>query len=193
MSESYNNIINEMIAFIKRHEGGYAAPVLLSSGTWTNATMKGIELPTFRKYYPNATVNDLKNITDAQWRRVFEGGFLNPVENFYDNDEKYIMQILFLLSWTWGSGFGNTWFLQKTLNKEYNKNVSVDGQLGQETANACKTLTFKQLCDIRRNYFKYLMQNPDYSMNVGWLIRIDNFYNEFKKYEPVTNKLKKKN
>ena len=58
--------------FILRWEGGFVDDPLDRGG----ATNKGITIGTFRNFYgKEATVEQLKNITDEQWLHIFKCGF----------------------------------------------------------------------------------------------------------------------
>ena len=58
--------------FILRWEGGFVDDPLDRGG----ATNKGITIGTFRSFYgKDATVEQLKNITDEQWLHIFKSGY----------------------------------------------------------------------------------------------------------------------
>ena len=58
--------------FILRWEGGFVDDPLDRGG----ATNKGITIGTFRNFYgKDATVEQLKNITDEQWLHIFKSGY----------------------------------------------------------------------------------------------------------------------
>jgi lysozyme family protein len=63
------------LAEVLKHEGGWADHPRDPGG----ATMKGVTLKTFRSYYPGATKDDLRNITDAQLQRIYRDGYWNAV------------------------------------------------------------------------------------------------------------------
>lgn len=61
--------IQEMIPHIKRWEGGYANDPSDKGG----CTMMGVTIATFRSTFgKNKTCEDLKNITEEQWLKIFQ-------------------------------------------------------------------------------------------------------------------------
>jgi len=58
------------------HEGGWADHPKDPGG----ATMKGVTIGTFRRYYPNATKDDLRAISDADLRMIYRDGYWTPVK-----------------------------------------------------------------------------------------------------------------
>lgn len=57
------------------HEGGWSDHPKDPGG----ATMKGITLETFREYKPGATKTQLRNISDADVREIYDDGFWRPI------------------------------------------------------------------------------------------------------------------
>lgn len=87
-----------------------------------------------------------------------------------------------ITSWAWGSGtyYGLKWF-QEMLNKEYNANLQVDGQIGILTVNFINGLDqdelFRKCLEYRRNRFIAICQ-ADPKQNEflkGWLRRLSDF------------------
>lgn len=64
-----------VLAITLKHEGGFVDHPRDPGG----ATNKGITIGTFRRYRPNATVADLKAISDADVERIYRDGYWSPV------------------------------------------------------------------------------------------------------------------
>jgi lysozyme family protein len=58
-----------------KHEGGWADHPKDPGG----ATMKGVTLATYRRYFPGATKAQLRAISDANLQRIYRDGFWNPI------------------------------------------------------------------------------------------------------------------
>lgn len=88
--------------FILRWEGGFVNDPLDRGG----ATNKGITIGTFRQFYgKDATVEQLKNITDEQWLHIFKAGYWNP----WKADEIANQSIAnIVVDWAWASGPGTS-------------------------------------------------------------------------------------
>ena len=88
--------------FILRWEGGFVNDPLDRGG----ATNKGITIGTFRQFYgKDATVEQLKNITDEQWLHIFKSGYWNP----WKADEIVNQSIAnIVVDWAWASGPGTS-------------------------------------------------------------------------------------
>lgn len=68
MKENFDSALEHVLV----HEGGWANHPKDPGG----ATMKGVTLATFRRHYgQNMTKNDLKNITDAQLKKIYRAGY----------------------------------------------------------------------------------------------------------------------
>ena len=111
--------------FILRWEGGFADDPLDRGG----ATNKGITIGTFRNFYgKDATVEQLKNITDEQWLHIFKSGYWDKWKA--DNIENQSIANI-VVDWAWGSGAATSIKqVQKILG------VAVDGIVGDDTLTA---------------------------------------------------------
>lgn len=111
--------------FILRWEGGFVDDPLDRGG----ATNKGITIGTFRNFYgKDATVEQLKNITDEQWLHIFKSGYWDKWKAD-DIENQSIANIV--VDWAWGSGAATSIKqVQKILG------VSVDGIVGDDTLTA---------------------------------------------------------
>lgn len=111
--------------FILRWEGGFVDDPL-DRGSATN---KGITIGTFRNFYgKDATVEQLKNITDEQWLHIFKSGYWDKWKAD-DIENQSIANIV--VDWAWGSGAATSIKqVQKILG------VAVDGIVGDDTLTA---------------------------------------------------------
>lgn len=111
--------------FILRWEGGFVDDPLDRGG----ATNKGITIGTFRNFYgKDATVEQLKNITDEQWLHIFKSGYWDKWKAD-DIENQSIANIV--VDWAWGSGVATSIKqVQKILG------VAVDGIVGDDTLTA---------------------------------------------------------
>lgn len=111
--------------FILRWEGGFVDDPLDRGG----ATNKGITIGTFRNFYgKEATVEQLKNITDEQWLHIFKCGFWDKWKADDINNQS-IADIV--VDWAWASGtVTSIKQVQKILG------VAVDGIVGNDTLTA---------------------------------------------------------
>ena len=88
----------KLIPFILKWEGGFANHPNDKGG----ATNKGITIATFRQYMgQDATVEQLKAMTDEQWETIFKKGFWFPFKGDYITNQS-IANIC--VDWAWGSG-----------------------------------------------------------------------------------------
>ncbi len=111
--------------FILRWEGGYSNDPVDRGG----ATNKGITIATFRHYYgANATIEQLKALTDEQWMRIFLCGFWNPFKADYIANQS-VANIC--VDWAWASGTGTAIRKVQSL-----LGVKVDGIVGEKTLSA---------------------------------------------------------
>lgn len=122
--------------FLLRWEGGFVDDPLDKGG----ATNKGITIGTFRSFYgQDATVEQLKNITDEQWLCIFKSGYWNKWKADEINSQS-VANIC--VDWAWTSGIGTSIKqVQRLLG------VSADGIVGKDTLNAINTADSKVLFD----------------------------------------------
>lgn len=111
--------------FILKWEGGFVDDPLDRGG----ATNKGITIGTFRNFYgKNATVEQLKHITDEQWLHIFKSGYWDKWKAD-DIENQSIADIV--VDWAWASGtVTSIKQVQKILG------VAVDGIVGNDTLTA---------------------------------------------------------
>ncbi len=120
--------------FILRWEGGFVDDPLDRGG----ATNKGITIGTFRNFYgKDATVEQLKNITDEQWLHIFKSGYWDKWKADDINNQS-IADIV--VDWAWASGpVTSIKQVQKILG------VAVDGIVGNDTLTAINTADQRSL------------------------------------------------
>lgn len=107
--------------FILKWEGGFANDPLDKGG----ATNKGITIGTFRQFYgKDATVEQLKRITDEQWLHVFKAGYWDRWQADRITNQA-VANIL--VDWVWASGVNGIKIPQRVLG------VADDGIVGEKT------------------------------------------------------------
>ena len=154
--------------FILKWEGGFVNDPLDRGG----ATNKGITIGTFRQFYgKDASVEQLKAITDEQWLTIFEAGYWNP----WRADEIANQSIAnIVVDWAWASG-------TKTSIKQVQRilNTTVDGVVGPKTLTAINSANPRELFDrihAARLAFvdDIVRRNPSQSRFIrGWKNRIN--------------------
>lgn len=157
-----------MKPFILKWEGGFVDDPLDRGG----ATNKGITIGTFRNFYgKDATVEQLKNITDEQWLHIFKCGYWDKWKAD-DIANQSIAEIV--VDWAWASGTGTSIKqVQKILG------VSVDGIVGNDTLTAINTADQRDLFDrihMKRIRFveDIVKRNPSQARFLkGWKNRIN--------------------
>jgi lysozyme family protein len=120
--------------FILKWEGGFANISEDKGG----ATNKGVTIGTFRQYYgANATVEQLKNMTDNQWLYIFRCGFWNKFKADKINNQSIANMCV---DWGWHSGI-------TTAIKQVQSvlGVTADGIVGNITLNAINSCNQRQL------------------------------------------------
>ena len=154
--------------FILRWEGGYSNDPDDSGG----ATNKGITIATFRHYYGvNATIQQLKTLTDDQWMHIYLCGFWNPfkADNIANQSVANIC-----VDWAWASGTG-------TAIREVQAilGVAVDGVVGAQTLTAINKANqrhlFSKIQSARLRFVEGVVRrNPrKRKFLVGWRKRIN--------------------
>lgn len=101
MRDNFPACLNVSLAY----EGGWSDHPKDPGG----ATMKGVTLATFRKYYPNANKTALRNISTEQLQRIYRDGFWNPVNG--DRLEAGVDLVTFDASVNSGPGRAKKWLL----------------------------------------------------------------------------------
>lgn len=158
----------KLIPFILKWEGGFANHPNDKGG----ATNKGITIATFRHFFGSeATVEQLKAMTDEQWETVFRKGFWNP----FKGDEIKNQSIANIcVDWAWGSG-------APTAIKQVQRllGVAADGVVGNITLGAINNAEpeklFEKIKSARLAFVEAIVKR-DASQQVflkGWRNRIN--------------------
>ena len=154
--------------FILSWEGGFSNV----KGDKGGATMKGVTIGTFRSVYGQGkSVQDLKNITDAQWLYIFRKLYWNK----WKADEIKSQSVANLLvDWVWTSGAHGIKIPQQVLG------VTADGMVGPKTIaalNKCNEKeVFKKLWSAREAFFKRIGTGTNSKFLQGWLNRLNGIY-----------------
>lgn len=144
-----------------KHEGGWADHPADPGG----ATMKGITLATYRRYEPNATKTDLRNITDAEVKQIYRDGYWSAIKG---DDLPYGVDFA-VFDFAVNSGPARAAiFLQEIVG------VAQDGKIGPITLAAVakwdSVKLIEKLCANRLAFVKRLSTWPTFGR--GWSIRI---------------------
>jgi lysozyme family protein len=153
--------IDVLLPFILRWEGGFANDPVDAGG----ATNKGVTIGTFRQFYgKDATVEQLKNITDAQWMHILKKGYWDR----WQADEIHSQKIAnILVDWVWGSGVYGIKIPQCILG------VKEDGIVGQKTLQAVNFADpnelFEAIYQARVKYFNDIVASSiaKYEATIG--------------------------
>ena len=114
----------KLIPKILRWEGGFVNDPDDAGG----ATNKGVTIATFRKFYgKEATIEQLKRITDEQWLRIFKVGYWDKFKADDINDQS-VANIC--VDWLYNSGIVAIKRVQKIVG------VVDDGIVGPKTIGA---------------------------------------------------------
>jgi lysozyme family protein len=161
----------KLIPFILRHEGGYAEV----PGDLGGATNSGITIGTFRQFFgADKTKEDLKKMTDAQWKYIFEKGFLNKCKADQIKNESVAFM---LVDFAFNSGVKTAVkVLQRVVGTE------ADGVMGPKTLAAVNAMNgeklFYRYFNARHNYlYQIISHRPtNGKFEIGWLRRIYALY-----------------
>jgi lysozyme family protein len=136
--------------------------------------MKGVTIATFKKYFGNNnTCNDLRNIDDEKWLKIFKDGYWDKCKGD-EIENQSIADII--VDWAWMSGV-------KTAIKKVQKilNVDVDGIVGKQTItainNADSEILFKNIYNERVKYYTNIVKRtPSQQVFLnGWMNRLNDF------------------
>lgn len=133
------------------------------------ATMKGVTLSTFRKYYgQERTVEDLKHITDDQWEYIFRKGYWNKAKCDQIEDDRTALLICDMC------------FMSGTITALKNVQKCLgcepDGIIGNKTLAAINSnpqKTFDMLFRMREEWLYRIAQKGNNKIFLkGWLNRL---------------------
>lgn len=163
--------ISKLIPFILQWEGGFVNDPDDLGG----ATNKGITIGTFTEYRRKKglkapTVNDLKNISDAEWHGVFKSLYW---DRWRADEIKNQSVANIVVDWVWASGVHGIKRPQKLLG------VTADGLVGAKTIAAINAADPRKLFDaIKADRKKFIDEicrarpkNEKYRK--GWMNRIN--------------------
>lgn len=154
--------------FIRKWEGGFANHPADPGG----ATKWGVTLDTYRSFYGSyKMVDDLKNMTEYEWNRIFMKGFWNKAIG-----EQIISQGVanMIVDWGWHSGM-------KTSIKAVQKilGCTQDGIMGPITMGFINrsnpTELYNKLYDARKKFYENLViKKPQMHVFLkGWMNRLN--------------------
>lgn len=157
-----------LISFILKFEGGFVNDPADSGGP----TNKGVTLNTFRSVYGRAkTVNDLKHMTDNEWRHILKSLYWDKCKADDISDQSIANM---LVDFAWHSGV-------TTAVKKLQKIVGVtsDGICGVQTIGAINSRyapeTFNLLKAARMRYLQGIVKNKHSQARFmyGWTKRVN--------------------
>lgn len=156
--------------FIRSWEGGYAN----IHGDKGGPTKWGVTIATFRGVFgQNKTVEDLKNMTEAQWDYIYKKLFWDK----WKADRIKCQAIANLLvDWYWNSGHYGIKIPQKVLG------VTIDGIVGDKTIDAInnykygQVVLFAKLWCEREAYYHRIGKGTQAKFLNGWLNRLNRIY-----------------
>ena len=163
--------INKTIAFIQKWEGGFVDNPIDKGGP----TNKGITLSTFTRYCldknrPLPKVEDLKNISDRDWKAIFLHNYWNKWQgNLIEDDDVCTM----LVDWVWHSGRWGIIIPQRLLG------VKQDGIVGVKTLDAVNSQDqeyfLETLREVRIEFCRDIVRrSPRQEIFLkGWINRIN--------------------
>lgn len=159
---------NRLMPFLLKWEGGFVNDPADAGG----ATMKGVTLATFRKFYgADKTVSDLKAITDAQWLHIFKVGYWDKCRADEINSQSVANA---LVDWAYNSGVSTAVKKVQALLR-----ITQDGIVGPKTIaeiNASNTRTlFEAIKAARIEFVENIVKNKPSQAKFlnGWKNRIN--------------------
>lgn len=162
---------SKLIPFILQWEGGFVNDPDDLGG----ATNKGITIGTFTEYRRKKglkapTVNDLKNISDAEWYDVFKSLYW---DRWRADEIKNQSVANIVVDWVWASGVPGIKRPQKLLG------VTADGLVGAKTITAINAAEPKELFDaLKEDRAKFIDEKckarpKNEKYRKGWMNRIN--------------------
>jgi lysozyme family protein len=163
--------IEKLIPFILKWEGGFVDDPADLGG----ATNKGVTIGTFgdfckKKGRPKPTVQDLKNISDADWKEIIKTLYW---DRWKADDIKSQGVANILVDWVWASGVHGIKRPQRILG------VSSDGLVGPKTITAVNAMDAEKLFKmIKEDRVKFVdeickARPANERFRKGWMNRIN--------------------
>lgn len=161
---------NVLIPFVLRYEGGFVNDPADSGGP----TNKGVTLNTFRSVYGRAkTINDLKHMTDNEWRHIFKSLYWDRCKAD-DITDQSIANLL--VDWAYNSGTSLAIrHIQRIVG------VKADGIIGNITLSAINNHSplplFGALKQDRIAFYHSIVAKRPANKKFlkGWLNRVNSF------------------
>lgn len=161
----------KLVPFILRWEGGFVNDPDDLGG----ATNKGITMATFADYRKKRgqtvpTIDDLKNISDADWHEIFKTLYW---DRWKADEIKSQAVANILVDWVWASGVHGIKRPQRILG------VTVDGLVGTKTLSYLNAADPKRLFEaIKADRIKFIdeickVRPKNEKYRKGWLNRIN--------------------
>lgn len=151
---------------LKKWEGGFA----IVEGDAGGATKWGVTIGTYREYInPNATVDDLRNMNDAQWRLIAKGKFWDKCKADQLKNQSVAELIV---DWCFNSGIGTIKKIQGIVG------TKTDGIVGPLTVAAINQWDQKRLHftikAARAEFFATCVRNRSANLKFydGWMNRL---------------------
>ena len=161
----------KLIPFILKWEGGFVNDPVDLGG----ATNKGVTMTTFAAYrkkrgQPAPTIQDLKNLSDADWHEIFKSLYW---DRWKADEIKSQAVANILVDWVWASGVHGIKRPQRILG------VAVDGLVGPTTLSYLNAADPKRLFDaIKADRIKFIdeickARPANERFRKGWMSRIN--------------------
>jgi lysozyme family protein len=152
---------DKCLAEVLNHEGGFVDHPKDPGG----ATNKGITIGTLRQWQAGATVNDLRNISDALVVSIYRKGYWDAVRG--DDLPSGLDMVAFDAAVNSGPRRGALWL-------QYAVGVAQDGKIGPQTLAAAeaanRTNAINEALDRRLHFMRNLPHWPTFAL--GWSRRI---------------------
>ena len=135
-------------------------------------TNMGVTLATFRQWFgQDKTVEDLKNMTDAQWTRIMKKGYWDVCGADYIENQS-VAEIF--VDWCINAGPGIIRKVQSIVG------VEVDGKVGPKTLIAinayCQKCLHCKIKDARIKFYDKLAEDKNKAVfHAGWINRTNDF------------------
>lgn len=154
---------------LRQFEGGFVNDPDDKGG----ATMAGVTLNTYRRFFgEHKTVNDLKNISDAEWSHIMKTGYWDVAKG--DQIENQSIAEIFV-DWVVNSGIAGIRAFQRA------QGLKADGIVGPRTLAVLnspnRVVIFNRIKSARESYYRKLaITNPAlFKFLRGWLNRNNSF------------------
>lgn len=154
----------ELKKIIRKWEGEYAGNI-----DGETCTMRGVTLKTFRSVMGNnsLTCQDLRNISEDQWDKVFKKVCLD-VWKWDKINNKSIANLL--CDWAWGSGCAGITIPREVIGTSGGGCAATDADVNAINSNPNQRDLFQRLWNRRKQYFESIHLNPKYYKQCGGVI-----------------------